>query len=355
MNEKLTKIRISIMIQQKVLMTGGTGAIGLQLLKQMQAENRLDQISVLVRDSKTNRKKLKAFGNKLTVHFGDITNLDSVKKAVKGKDVVIHLAALIPTVEDSNDALVTRVNVGGTENVVRAMESESPNAFLLFSSSVAIYGDRIKGPDIKVTDPPKGLEHDNYSKTKVDAEAIIMSSKLNWSIFRLSAIMGIGNHKVSGIMFDVPLETKMEISTVKDTANGFVCALDKQSVLNHQIFNLAGGKQCQLTYKEFLTKAFHSFGMGQPNFHEFAFAKQNFHCGYYQDSDILENLIHFRSDSVETYFKRFRASVPTVQRISTIPFAGVVKWYLQTLSAPLNAYKKRDQEKIKFFFGNIEA
>jgi hypothetical protein len=167
--------------------------------------------------------------------------------------------------------------------------------------------------------------------------------------------MGIGNHKVSGIMFDVPLETKMEIATVKDTANGFVCALDKQSVLNHQVFNLAGGKQCQITYEDFLTNAFDSFGMGKINFHEFAFAKQNFHCGYYQDSDVLEDLIHFRSDTIETYFKRFRASIPAIQRMATIPFAGIVKWYLQKLSVPLNAYKKGDQEKIKFFFGNIEA
>lgn len=314
----------------------------------------MDQMSVLVRDSKTNRKKLNPFGDQLTVHFGDITNIDSVKNAVKDQDVVIHLAALIPTVEASNDALVIRVNVGGTENIVRSMETECPNAFLFYSSSVAIYGDRIKGPDIKVTDPPKGLDHDNYSKTKVDAEAVITSSKLNWSIFRLSAIMGIGNHKVSGIIFDVPLETKMEIATVKDTANGFVRALDKQGILNHQIFNLAGGKQCQITYKEFLTRAFDAFGMGKINFHEFAFAKQNFHCGYYQDSDVLENLIHFRSDSVDTYFKRFKAGVPAIQRIATIPFAGIVKWYLQTLSAPLNAYKKGDKEKMKFFFGTID-
>ncbi|NRA11208.1 MAG: NAD(P)-dependent oxidoreductase [Crocinitomicaceae bacterium] len=341
--------------KQNVLLTGGTGAIGLQLLKQMKSENRLDQMSVLVRDSKTNRKKLKQFGDELTVHYGDITNIDSVKKAVKGQDVVIHLAALIPTVEDSNDELVTRVNVGGTENVVRSLESECPNAFLLFSSSVAIYGDRIKGPDIKVTDPPKGLDHDNYSRTKVDAEAIITSSKLNWSIFRLSAIMGIGNHKVSGIMFDVPLETKFEIATVKDTANGFICALDKRDELNHKIFNLAGGKQCQITYQEFMTKAFNSFGMGKVNFHEFAFARQNFHCGYYQDSDDLEDILHFRSDTIETYFKRFRASVPGIQRIAIIPFAAITKMYLQTLSAPLKAYKKGDLEKIKFFFGNIDA
>ena len=340
--------------KRNILLTGATGAIGLEVLNQLKALNQLDGVSVLVRDSKKNQKKLKPFNGKITVHNGDISNYDAVKKAVKNQDVVIHLAAIIPTVEDSNDELVNRVNVGGTENIVRCMESESPNAFLLFSSSVAIYGDRIKGPDIKVTDPPKGLDHDNYSRTKVDAEAIITSSKLNWSIFRLSAIMGIGNHKISAIMFDVPLETKMEIATVKDTANVFIRAVDKQEVLNHQIFNFAGGKDCQLTYKEFLSRAFHAFGMGKLNFHEFAFARQNFHCGYYLDSDELENLLHFRTDTVETYFNRFGASVPAIQRIATIPFAGIVNWFLQKLSAPLKAYKTGNKEQTKFFFGNIE-
>ena len=88
----------------------------------------------------------------------------------------------------------------GTENIVRSMEQECPDALLLFSSSIAIYGDRIKDPNIQISDPPKGLEQDNYSRTKVDAEDIIRSSKLNWSIFRLTVIMGdwkpqnFGNH-----------------------------------------------------------------------------------------------------------------------------------------------------------------
>lgn len=326
----------------------------MEFLKQMDAENRLQEVAVLVRDTKKNRRKLKQFGSTFSIYWGDITNYEHVLNAVVGKDLVIHLAALIPTVE-TNEAIVNRVNIGGTENIVRAMESQCPDAFLLFSSSLAIYGDRIKDPYIKIGDPLTGVEHDNYSRTKVEAEKIIQQSKLNWSIFRLSAIMGIGNHKISGIMFEVPLETPFEIATVRDTARAFVNSIPKTNELNHRIFNLSGGESCRILYSDFLSNAFEAFGMGKPNFPEYAFARQNFHCGYFLDGDVLEEILQFRSDTIESYFQRFRASVPGIQRIVTIPFAPIVKKYLSTLSEPLQAFKKKDKEKIEFFFGKIEA
>jgi nucleoside-diphosphate-sugar epimerase len=339
---------------KKILITGTTGAVGSEVLKQLDTANKLGGVTVLVRDSKNTRKVLKPFRDKINVRYGDITNLAIVKEAVKNQDIVIHLAAIIPTVEDDNDELVKRVNVGGTENIVRSMEAGCPNALLLFSSSIAIYGDRIKDPDIRISDPPKGLDHDNYSRTKVDAETLIKSSKLNWSIFRLTAIMGIGNHKISGIMFNVPLETPFEIATVRDTARAFVNSIDHAEALTGRIFNLGGGEACRITYFDFLSRAFKAFGLGKINFPNYAFAKQNFHCGHYIDGDELEAIIHFRSDDIESYFKRFDASVPRIQRFFTLPFGGIVKWFLLKLSVPFNAYKKGDQEKINFFFGNIE-
>ncbi len=338
---------------KKILLTGATGAIGAEVLKQLHASNHYS-ITVLVRDSKKTRKTLKPFDQKINVMYGDITNRDLVNKAVKNQDVVIHLAAIIPTVENNNHELVNRVNVGGTDNIVRSMEAECPKAFLLFSSSIAIYGDRIKNPDIRLSDPPHGLDHDNYSRTKVDAEEIIKSSKLNWCILRLTAIMGIGNHKISGIMFDVPLETPLEIATVRDTARAFVNSIEHKAKLTGRIFNLGGGANCRISYFDFLSRAFYAFGLGKLNFPNYAFAKQNFHCGHYIDGDELEAIIHFRSDDIESYFTRFDESVPRIQRIATIPFAGIIKWFLLKLSAPYKAYKKGDHDKIKFFFGTIE-
>lgn len=339
---------------KKILLTGATGAIGSEILKQLYVDNKLNCVTVLVRDSKNTRKVLKPFSDKINIIYGNITNLNIVKKAVKNQDVVVHLAAIIPTVKGGDDKFINRVNVGGTNNIVRSMETECPNALLLFSSSIAIYGDRIKDPNIRISDPPKGLDHDNYSRTKIDAETIIKSSKLNWSIFRLTAIMGIGNHKISGIMFDVPLETSLEIATVRDTARAFVNSIDHQEELAGKIFNLGGGESCRLTYFNFLSRVFNAFGLGKLNFPNYAFATQNFHCGYYIDGNELEDIIHFRSDNIESYFNRFNDSVPWVQRFFTLPFSGIIKWFLLKLSLPYKAYKKGDKEKINFFFCNME-
>ncbi len=339
----------------KILITGATGAIGSEVLNQLQTANKLNGVSVLVRDSKNTRKVLKPFIDKINVIYGDITNINIVKKAVANQNIIIHLAAIIPSIQNNNDELVSRVNFGGTENIVRSMETECPNALLLFSSSIAIYGDRIKDPDIRISDPPKGLDHDNYSRTKLEAETMIKSSKLNWSIFRLTAIMGIGNHKISGIMFEVPLETSFEIATVRDTARAFVNSLDHKEELTGRVFNLGGGESCRLSYFDFLSRAFNAFGLGKINFPNYAFAKQNFHCGHYIDGDKLEAIVNFRSDDISSYFKRFDASVPWAQRFLTIPFAGIIKWFLLKLSKPYKAFKNNDQEKISFFFDKIES
>src|SRR5690625_7664771 len=93
------------------------------------------------------------------------------------------------------------------KNLVSCLEELSPDAFLLYSSSVGIYGDRLDNPYISIDDPIPYPELDEYSKTKVDAESIIKESDLDWSIFRLSAIMG--KHKMSKLLFHMPLETSI--------------------------------------------------------------------------------------------------------------------------------------------------
>ena len=337
--------------EAKILITGSTGAIGLEILQQLDQRDSLENVTVLARNSKKNRKKLKPFTDKIRVIYGDVTSETSIQDAVFGQDIIFHLAALIPTVEDEDHELVKRVNIIGTKNVVEAMKAVTPNAFLIFSSSVATYGDRLKDPMIKVDDELKGSEHDNYAFTKVEAENLIRNSGLNWCIYRLSAIMGIGNHKVSTMMFDMPLETPMEFATVRDTARAFINSTEHLGELKHRTFNLSGGIHCRIVYKEFIEKAFYHFGLGKVSFPKYAFATQNFHCGYFLDCDELEEILHFRSDDVESYFTEFKGSVPAAQRYLTMPFAWVVKKYLLTLSKPYKAYKKNDRDKMNHFFG----
>lgn len=338
-----------------LLLTGGTGAIGLEILRQIQAENIDVTVSLLVRNTKKNRKKLRPFEGKVAIFWGDITVPETLVAACKNQDLVFHLAGIIPPEAAQFPDRCRKINVEGTRNLVRALETHAPAAHLIFSSSVVVYGDRLKSPNISVNDPLETAQNDAYGLAKIEAEQLIQQSALRSSIYRLSAIMGIGNHKISGILFNVPLETPMEITTVRDTARAFVHSIAHRDQVAGKVFNLGGGEHCRILYKDFIARAFNAFGMGKPNFPEFAFARQNFHCGYYTDGKNLEDILHFQSDTIDSYFDRLNASVPSIQRLATRPFSGIVKWFLTHLSEPLKAYKSKNPERMAFYFGKIES
>jgi nucleoside-diphosphate-sugar epimerase len=228
----------------------------------------------------------------------------------------------------------------------------APNAFLLFASSVAVYGDRLKNPMIHIDDPVDETQEDGYALSKIAAEAIVRESGLDYSIFRLSAIMGLGNHKVSKILFHVPLETPMEIATVRDTARAFRLALNHREALKGQTFNLSGGEACRVLYKDFLSTLFRFYGLGKADFPAHSFATANFHCGFFHDADVLENILKFRRDTLDSYYTDFRNAVPGWMRISAACFRVPVKFFLGRLSEPRRALLQGDPAKIRLFFGD---
>ena len=336
-----------------VLITGATGAIGSEVLKQLYAKQSASSITVFVQPSKKTKKILRPYSG-INIVYGTITDLDDVKRACKNQDYVIHLAAIIPPLADDEPKRTNNVNIEGTRNVISAIEELSPNAFLLYSSSVACYGDRMKSPDISTTDPLMPSVGDEYAVTKIAAEKLIRESKLNWTIYRLSAIMGIGNHKMSKLMFHMPLETIMEICTVEDTARAFVNSIGKHDELLHKTYNLGGGENCRIEYKDFISRAFHAYGLGKADFPPNSFAKINFHCGNYVDGHLLEDVLLFRKDTIDSYFKQFAAAVPGIQRFATKLVNKPVKKVLMRSSEPLQAIKKKDKAMLERFFGTGE-
>jgi nucleoside-diphosphate-sugar epimerase len=339
------------MVNKNILITGATGAVGNEVLRQLTAVHEHSTITVFVRNSKKTKKLLKPFPQVKKI-YGDITNFAELEKACINQDYVIHLAAVIPPLADEKPEMTYQVNVEGTRNIVEALEKHSPNALLLYSSSVAVYGDRLKTPNIVTTDDLKLSVGDSYGITKIESEKIIQESTLNWSIFRLSAIMGIGNHKISKLMFHMPLETVMEIATVRDTARAFVNSIGQDARLAKRIFNLGGGELCRISYLDFMTRAFDYYGMGAVDFPKYAFAKINFHCGNYVDGHELEEIVHFRQDTIDIYFERFGAAVPGIQRFFTKLVNKIVKKQLLRVSEPYLAHKTQNKKLLDRFFGD---
>lgn len=333
-----------------ILLTGASGGVGYEVLKQLSALTDIYNITAFDKFSGGTAKLLKPFLKRgINVVFGDITDKDSIAQVCQNKDVVIHLAALIPPVADEKPDLAYNVNVHGTRNLIQALEQQSPHAFLLYSSSISVYGDRISNPYIKVTDPLKPSVGDEYAQTKIKAEKLIECSALEWSIFRLTAIMG--KHKISKLMFHMPLETPMEICSLEDTGRAFVNAIEKTRFLRRRIFNLGGGAENRIIYKDFLQRSFTIFGLGKLDFPKHSFADINFHCGYYADGDELENILHFRRDTLETYFAKVEKNVSGIQRFFTSIFKGIIKKRLFKESEPYMAIKNNNVGLIKRFFG----
>lgn len=116
----------------KILVTGATGLIGSHLVERLCAQAR--DVRVLVR-STSNLQRLR--GLDLELAYGDVYNYEAVRQAVKGVDVVYHLAGVMR--DWGPRQLFLDVNVVGTEHVCQACVAEGV-ARLIHISSVAATG-----------------------------------------------------------------------------------------------------------------------------------------------------------------------------------------------------------------------
>ncbi len=161
------------MRNKQVLVTGGAGFIGSNLVKQLV----IDGNSVTVLDNFISgfRKNLEPFQS-LRIIEGDIRDRYAVEHAMKGVDVVFHLAASVGN-KRSIDQPITdaEINVMGTLNVLEAARKEGVRK-IVTSSSAGIFGE-LKTLPIKEDHP---VEPDTpYGCTKLCEEKLCLSySKL---------------------------------------------------------------------------------------------------------------------------------------------------------------------------------
>jgi UDP-glucose 4-epimerase len=126
------------------LVTGGAGFIGSHIVQRIVAMG--ERVRVFDNFSSGKRENLCGFGDKVEVIFGDLLDQGILSKAMEGVEVVFHQAALrsVPfSVE--NPALVNRVNVEGTVNVLIAARDARARR-VVYASSSSVYGDSLELP-----------------------------------------------------------------------------------------------------------------------------------------------------------------------------------------------------------------
>jgi len=319
-----------------VLLTGAFGNVGLSTLKELLKNDY--NVRVFEVYNRRNRKLAKKFKNKIDIVWGDLRNKDDVESAVKEEDVIIHLAAIIPPLADVNTSLAESVNVGGTKNLLNAIKNQAKKPKLIFTSSIAVYGDRRDNPMIKTTDILAPSRGDYYALTKITAEKLIRDSGVDFAIFRLTYITSVNKLNMDPLMFHMPLDTSIEICDTKDVGLALANAVECDEVWG-DTFNIAGGERCRITYRAYLNDMMQIFGLGRNYLPEEGFAEKDFHCGFC-DTDKSENLLHYQRHTLKEYYKEVQSKVGAKRR-----FMPMFKWMIR-----LNLLKKSEfYRRFKFF------
>lgn len=126
----------------KALVTGGAGFIGSNLTKLLLKND--FEVKILDNLSTGYRKNIDL--NSVEFIQGDVRDKDITDEAVKGVDVVFHLAASIGNVKSLNDPVEdSEVNVLGTLNILESARKNNVGK-IVYSSSAAIFGELMTLP-----------------------------------------------------------------------------------------------------------------------------------------------------------------------------------------------------------------
>ena len=217
-----------------ILVTGATGFVGRHIIRELAASGQ--PLRCLVRPT-SNLTVLQ--GVAAEVCQGDVSDLASLEAAVNGVQAIVHLAAVI---RERGSVTFQRVNVTGTENIVRAATAAGTSRFLFMSNLGA-------GPD--PTFP--------FLRSKWHAEELLKASGLNYTILRSSVMFGEGDGFVcvlAALARRLPLmpvigagKTKFQLIAVTDVARCVALALQDEAFSGRTI-ELGGPEH--LSYEEII-------------------------------------------------------------------------------------------------------
>jgi UDP-N-acetylglucosamine 4,6-dehydratase/5-epimerase len=129
------------MFKSKVLLiTGGTGSFGNAVVRRL-INSDIGEIRIFSRDEKKQDDMRKHYGSsKLKFYLGDVRDVRSVAKGMRGVDYVFHAAALkqVPSCE-FHPMEAVRTNVLGTENVLETAISLGVKRVVCLSTDKAVY------------------------------------------------------------------------------------------------------------------------------------------------------------------------------------------------------------------------
>jgi CDP-paratose 2-epimerase len=270
--------RISVSAAQSILVTGGAGFIGANLvdraLRSGQRVTILDDLSR--RGAEENIRWLRQrHGEVFRLHVRSVTDPDACQRVVDDADVVYHLAGQVAvTTSVANPRRDFEINALGTLNVLEAARLASHQPLVIYASTNKVYGGLESIPTVELetryafVDLPAGISekygvdfHSPYGCSKGAADQYVRDYSriygLPTIVFRQSCIYGPRQMGVEDqgwvAWFIIALVTGKPITIygdgkqvrdllyVDDLLDAFDAAIAHQSTASGQIYNIGGG------------------------------------------------------------------------------------------------------------------
>jgi 2-alkyl-3-oxoalkanoate reductase len=235
------------------LVTGASGFIGSAIATALR--ERGDRVRGLVRDERRGQG-LRARGVELIQ--GNMTDADSLRRAVQGVECIYHTAAVVGDWPDQ--AETWRVNVEGTRLLLEAAEAAGVRR-VVHISSLAVYGNRHH----RGTDETAPYRYgDTYTDAKIDSERVVLEhagrSGMEAVCLRPGFVYGPGDRMLLPKLMAALVDGKfafigdgskeMNCIFIDDLARAAVLA-GSAAGLNREAFNLTD--DTRTTLREFVT------------------------------------------------------------------------------------------------------